>query len=183
MAYPKYIKRGIPLRPIVSSRGSISYEVAKELARILKPLVGSSPHHIKKHRGFHRADQTCHTPGRWNHHFIWCLSTVHVSVNRSCNQHHAKKIGTGPGTPFNNQHEGRAYHQPTGVLPEDNLFPVPGQLLWADQWSSHGVTHQPHSGQPLHGRLWAKSHPNCQEPSQNVEEVCGWQLCHLEFYK
>ena len=44
---PKIHKDGIPLRPIVSSRGSISYEVAKELARILKPLVGSSPHHIK----------------------------------------------------------------------------------------------------------------------------------------
>ena len=44
---PKIHKRGIPLRPIVSSRGSISYEVAKELARILKPLVGSSLHHIK----------------------------------------------------------------------------------------------------------------------------------------
>ena len=40
---PKIHKSGIPLRPIVSSRGSISYEVAKELARILKPLVGSSP--------------------------------------------------------------------------------------------------------------------------------------------
>ena len=44
---PKIHKDGIPLRPIVSSRGSISYEVAKELARILRPLVGSSPHHIK----------------------------------------------------------------------------------------------------------------------------------------
>ena len=44
---PKVHKRDIPLRPIVSSRGFISYEVAKELARILKPLVGSSPHHIK----------------------------------------------------------------------------------------------------------------------------------------
>ena len=45
---PKIHKSGIPLRCIVSSRGSTSYEVAKELARILKPLVGSSPHHIKK---------------------------------------------------------------------------------------------------------------------------------------
>ena len=27
--------------------GSINYEVAKELARILRPLVGNSPHHIK----------------------------------------------------------------------------------------------------------------------------------------
>ena len=44
---PKIHKDGVPLRPIVSSRGSITYEVAKELSRILKPLVGSSPHHIK----------------------------------------------------------------------------------------------------------------------------------------
>ena len=49
---PKIHKRGIPLRPIVSSRRSISYEVAKELARILKPLVGSSPHHIKNSGDF-----------------------------------------------------------------------------------------------------------------------------------
>ena len=39
----KIHKRDIPLRPIVSSRGSINYEVAKELARILRPLVGN-PH-------------------------------------------------------------------------------------------------------------------------------------------
>ena len=38
-------------------------------------------------------------------------------------------IGTGPGTPLKNQHEGRAHHQPTGVLPEDNILPIPGQLL------------------------------------------------------
>ena len=46
---PKIHKRGIPLRPIVSSRGSISYEVAKELARILKPLVDSSPIILRTH--------------------------------------------------------------------------------------------------------------------------------------
>ena len=40
---PKVHKGDIPLRPIVSSRGSISYAVVKELARIIKPLVGSSP--------------------------------------------------------------------------------------------------------------------------------------------
>ena len=61
---PKVHKRGIPLKPIVSSRGSISYEVAKELARILKPLVGSSPPSYQEHRGFHRADKTGQTPGR-----------------------------------------------------------------------------------------------------------------------
>ena len=37
---PKIHKKNIPLRPIVSSIGSVSYGVAKELARIIKPLMG-----------------------------------------------------------------------------------------------------------------------------------------------
>ena len=52
---PKIHKDGIPLRPIVSSRGSITYEVAKELARILKPQWAVPPPH-QKHRGFHSTD-------------------------------------------------------------------------------------------------------------------------------
>ena len=44
---PKIHKRDITLRPIVSSRGSINYEVATEFSRILRPLVGSFPNHIK----------------------------------------------------------------------------------------------------------------------------------------
>ena len=40
---PKVHKRDIPLRPIVSSRGSINYEVAKELSGILRSLVGKIP--------------------------------------------------------------------------------------------------------------------------------------------
>ena len=37
---PKIYKTGVPLRPILSSRGIVSYETAKELARILRLLVG-----------------------------------------------------------------------------------------------------------------------------------------------
>ena len=51
MGYPKFT-RDIPLRPIVSSRGSINYELAKELSRILRPMVGSSPHHMKNTADF-----------------------------------------------------------------------------------------------------------------------------------
>ena len=40
---PKIHKPDTPLRPIVSSCGSVTYGVAKELAKILKPLV-ASPH-------------------------------------------------------------------------------------------------------------------------------------------
>ena len=48
----KIQKTGTPLRPTVSSRGSITYGVAKELAHIIKPLVGQSPHHFKNTQHF-----------------------------------------------------------------------------------------------------------------------------------
>ena len=40
------------LRPAVSSCGSVIYGVAKELTKILKPLVGKSPHHINSTQDF-----------------------------------------------------------------------------------------------------------------------------------
>ena len=43
---PNIHKRDTPLRPIVSSLGSVSYATSKELARILKPLVGRSSYHV-----------------------------------------------------------------------------------------------------------------------------------------
>ena len=44
---PKIHKTGNPLRPIVSSRRSVTYGVAKVLSKVIKPLVGKSPHHIQ----------------------------------------------------------------------------------------------------------------------------------------
>ena len=44
---PKIHKAGNPLRPIISSRGSVTYGAAKVLTKVLKPLVGKSPHHIQ----------------------------------------------------------------------------------------------------------------------------------------
>ena len=49
---PKIHKAGTPLRPIISSIGTATYNTAKELARILKPLVGTSIHHIHNTRDF-----------------------------------------------------------------------------------------------------------------------------------
>ena len=49
---PKIHKPDTPLRPTVSSCGSVTYGVAKELAKILKPLVGKSPHHITSTQDF-----------------------------------------------------------------------------------------------------------------------------------
>ena len=49
---PKIHKTGIPLRPIVSSRGSVTYRVAKVLSKVIQPLVGKSPHHIQSASDF-----------------------------------------------------------------------------------------------------------------------------------
>ena len=47
MGYQKSIKQATPLRPIISSRGLVTYGVAKVLSKVIKPLVGKSPHHIQ----------------------------------------------------------------------------------------------------------------------------------------
>ena len=73
-ALPKIHKQDTPLRPIVSSCGSVTYGVAKELAKILKPLVGKSPHHINSTQDF--VEQVKHitlAPGE-------CFSSYNVSA-------------------------------------------------------------------------------------------------------
>ena len=47
---PKIHKTGSPLRPIVSSGGSVTYGAAKVLSKVLKPSVGKSLHHIQSTR-------------------------------------------------------------------------------------------------------------------------------------
>ena len=61
---PKIHKPDTPLRPIVSSCGSVTYGVVKELAKILKPLVGKSPTPCKQHPRLCGTGQT-HQAGTW----------------------------------------------------------------------------------------------------------------------
>ena len=49
---PKIHKKDVPLRPIVSSIGSMMYDTAKFLAKIMKPLVGLNSHHIVNSEDF-----------------------------------------------------------------------------------------------------------------------------------
>ena len=72
--FPKIHKPDTLLRPIVSSCGSVPYGVAKELAKILKPLVGKSPHHINSTHDFvEQVKQLPLAPGE-------CLSSYDVSA-------------------------------------------------------------------------------------------------------
>jgi hypothetical protein len=49
---PKIHKDGVPLRPIVNTIGSPTYELAKYVAKILGPLVGHTESFIKDSNGF-----------------------------------------------------------------------------------------------------------------------------------
>ena len=71
---PKIHKPDTPLRPIVSSCGSVTYGVVKELTKILKALVGKSPHHINStHECMEHVKQLSLAPGE-------CLSSYDVSA-------------------------------------------------------------------------------------------------------
>ena len=71
---PKIHKPDTPLRPIVSSCGSVTHGVAKELGKIIKPLVGKSPHHITSTQDFvEQAKCIKLEPGE-------CLSSYDVSA-------------------------------------------------------------------------------------------------------
>ena len=55
---PQVHKEGTPMRPIVSCIGSPSYNLAKELSRILTPRAGNSPHTVKNSAAFVRSIRT-----------------------------------------------------------------------------------------------------------------------------
>ena len=49
---PKIHKPNVPLRPIVASRGSATYNLAQHLTEIPKPLVGNTQHHVLNSSSF-----------------------------------------------------------------------------------------------------------------------------------
>ena len=49
---PKIHKEGIPLCPIVAATGSPTHPLARELAKILTPLAGRSPSHVRNSADF-----------------------------------------------------------------------------------------------------------------------------------
>ena len=55
---------------MLSSNGAVTYRVAKELASILSPLVGQSPHHIRNAKDFVEQDRNIRPEEGEMHHFL-----------------------------------------------------------------------------------------------------------------
>ena len=112
----------MPLRPIVSSIGAVTYESAKELSKILKPLVGKSPHHVQN-----------------NQEFLQHLKGIQLGPDEIIISYDVKALFTSvpiqpaasiiektsrrrPWAPAENIYDSQEHHLSSGVLPQEYIF-------------------------------------------------------------
>ena len=83
---PKIHKPDVPLRPIVGSQCSPTYNLAKYLAEILKPLVGKSEHHVVNSKEFiTKIEQTKLDEDEILVSFDVVSLFTNVSIDEACN--------------------------------------------------------------------------------------------------
>ena len=93
---PQIYKQDSPLRPIVSSRASITYSVTKELANILQPLAGCSHSHIRN-----------------TQHFVEQIKSIHLQQRECMSSYGVKALFTSvPVNPAINIIHGRLQQDP-----------------------------------------------------------------------
>ena len=114
---PKIHKVGTPIRPIVSSRGSITHGVAKEVAYFMKPLIGQSPHHLKNTQHFVQQIHNKKAGSRWGNDILWCQNPFYLSTSGPLHPNSPAKIGTGSYLTTKDQHVQTTNSYPHGVLP------------------------------------------------------------------
>ena len=126
---PKIHKAGVPLRPIISTRGSATYETAKELAKILKSLVGRSPHHVQNNKDF--LDSIKHIKIKPDE----CIMSYDVSalftfipIEPAINII-KKHLEEDKELHNRTQHDSETHFLPTGILSEEHLFFILRQVL------------------------------------------------------
>ena len=161
---PKINKLDTPLRPIVSSCGLVTYCVAKELTKILKPLVGKSFHPINGTQEFvEQVNKVTLLPGE-------CISSYDVTALFT-----SVLVDPAPGIikdllekrphpQGKNSIISWGYNSPIGILPQKYILFFPRPVLWTGWRFSNGVPGKYHCSQPLHRVLWAKSSKYCTHP-------------------
>ena len=126
---PKIHKAGIPLRPTVSSRGAVSYGTAKELARILKPLVGKSAYNVQNTRDF--VQQLKNIKLQPNECIIsYDVKALFTSVPiEPAIEIIRKHLEDDKDLPTKNINDSKVHHLSVGVLPKEHLFHLSRQAL------------------------------------------------------
>ena len=150
---PKVHKPGIPLRPIVSSTGTVTYSTAKELAKILKPLVGMSSHHVHNTRHFveHLKDVRLKQGECIISYDVtaFCTSVPIQPVVNIIQQRLANDKDLQQRTTMSIKH----IISLLNFLPKEYRLCVPGAALSTNGRGSNGKSTQPYSGQHLCGEF------------------------------
>ena len=175
---PKIHKLDTPLRPTVSSCGSVTYGVAKELTKILKPLVGKSPHHINSTHDF--VEQVKHI----NLAHGECLSSYDVSaLVTSIPVDPALKVIKDLLEKDTTLKERTVLpvkdtHSTIRVLSQKHILFFPRPVLWTGWGCGYGFPSQPYCGPFIYQVLWAKGSQYCPRPPWVLAQVCGWHIYH-----
>ena len=126
---PKMHKLGMPLRPIVSSIGTVTYQTSKEVARILKPLVGRSPHHVKNTqdfidqiKGIHLGQDQCMMSYDVKALFTSVPTMKAITIIKQL-------LEQGSGTTAKNLTINRKHPMSSGVLHHQYLLQLPRKIL------------------------------------------------------
>ena len=122
MDYPKFIKLVILLGQLLLAGASVTYGVAKVISKVLKPLVGKSPHHIQKYRWLRIQGQRVNSPNGRVSLFIWCHFTFYFSSHRSSSWYTKRSIGKGWKVKWRNSIVSSEYHGITWVLSTQYLL-------------------------------------------------------------
>ena len=126
---PKIHKPGVPLRPIISSRGSATYETAKELANIIKPLVGRSPHHVQNNKDFlENIKDIKLQPDECMMSYDVSALFASIPIDPAIKTIR-KQLEEDQDLKEQDQHDSRSHHKSAGILPKEYIFFLPRQVL------------------------------------------------------
>ena len=162
---------------------SINYEAGKGLARILRPLVGKSPHHMKntddfvqQFRGIRLQPGECVTSYDVSTLFTWVPIESAITIIR-------RKLELDPElhtrTPMKVEH----IISLLGFCLKSTYFQFQGRFFEQLQGTVMGSPISPSVANLFMVNFEIQGHQFSCRPSQSMEEVCGGHLCGHRFCK
>ena len=174
---PKVQKEWMLLRPnSIKQRGSNIWDIQRAV-RIPETPGGKIILPCTEQPRISKTTRRHPTWSRWNHHVIWCKSTLHLSAHPTCTNHHWEAPWRRSWTPARNIHDSETHHLYARILLKEHILHFPEQILWAGGRSCHGLSHQPYSDKFIYGKPRSKSHQHITTSPFDVEEVFGWHIC------